>query len=89
MEETLPQTQSQTPQPKLNKEGEKYKFEDGTRLYHSEEKAMNALKGFRKFQAKREETSQLIYKKSYEEVTKEMTPEEKKDYDKSLSGKYY
>ena len=65
----------------------KFKFEDGNREYSTQDNAMNAINGFRKFQDKREETSQLIHKKSYEEVEQTLTESELKEYNRSISGK--
>jgi len=65
----------------------KYKFSDGTREYNSPELANNAIGGFRKFQDKREETTQLIHKKSYNELERDMNEAQRKQYNRSVSGK--
>lgn len=87
IQETAPQSNTEKEIPPLVKVGNKVRFEDGKRLYNSEEAALNAIKGFHKFQDKREETSQFIHKKTYDELTQNMTPEEIKDYNRSLSGR--
>ena len=88
LNEVAPQNNQEKTIPPLVKVNDKYRFEDGKRLYNSKESAINAITGFHKFQDKREETSQFIYKKSYEDVTKDMTETERKQYDKSLSSRH-
>lgn len=84
----LPEPNAERSIPPLLKEGNKFRFEDGVKYYNSEESAMNAIRGFHKYIDKREETSQFIYKKTYDETIEDMTEEEIKEYNRSLSGRH-